>query len=93
MYLTRFSYCQMFLFLLAGALSCSLPAQKKASCYDWSDLPEPLQQQIQDSILKVHELQQNTGLAVAVMYEGKLVYSRTFGWADVEKQLPVQRHT
>lgn len=61
--------------------------------YQWSTLSEALQQKITATILEVHELQENTGLAVAVIQDGALVYSRTFGWADVEQKVPVGRQT
>jgi serine beta-lactamase-like protein LACTB len=66
---------------------------QEMSHYEWTTLSAELEEKINMAILEVHDLQENTGLSVAVIRDGKLVYSKTFGWADVDNKIPVGRHT
>ncbi len=80
-------------FLFFTILSISLNAQKEAGTYEWTNLPKELSDKLTDSILVTHNLQENTGYSVAIIHKGNLVYSKTFGWADAEQKIPVQRHS
>lgn len=71
-----------------------------AGVLDWFDTPTPktkkicmLMQEFEPVVLKAIEDYQVPGVVIGIVSDGKLIYSKGFGWRNVEKKLPVTTDT
>ena len=72
--------------LIFGLCAIPVPAQQKAGLQEkLKRIEQMIQQEMQKS--------EAPGLAVAIQQDGKVVYSKGFGYADVENKVPFTPQT
>lgn len=86
--------------LMAAENEVSVTPEKEVFYGPWSEEPKRTQKSVEriyfaelnQKLTKLFNAYQMKGASVAIMYEGRLVYSNGFGYADVENEVKAHDH-